>query len=172
MVALETLGLSLGAQAPGFVLRDSQGSIVSLSDFKDAAALLVVFIRSGSSQAEYILSVLAELFHWYQLKGLAVVGVIQNGFGGFTKQGRENIAGVGEKTGVTFPCLFDENNQIAEAYCANGLLEFFLFDNEKRLVYRGRMDHSQPGNNIPLTGLEMIQAIDSVFLGSAPLRSK
>ena len=101
----------------------------------------------------------------YQTKGVAVVGINSNDFVNFTEDSPEMMAKIAKKSGFTFPYLFDETQEVAKAYRAACTPDFFLFDKERKLVYRGQMDDSRPGNNIPVTGLDLIKAMNAVLAG-------
>ena len=158
MPALET-------SAPDFSLPDTKGKIVSLCDFNEAPALLVIFMCNHCPFVKHILSVLVELIKDYQAKGVAVVGINSNDIVNFPQDSPEMMAKIVKKAGFTFPYLFDESQVVAKTYRATCTPDFFLFDKERKLVYRGQMDDSRPGNNIPVTGLDLIKAMDSVLIG-------
>ncbi len=163
MVVTASKMLSLGTSAPDFNLPDTQGNIVSLGNFKEAPALLVIFMCNHCPFVKHILSVMVDLVKEYQEKGVAIVGINSNDVVNFTEDGPEMMAKVAKKAGFTFPYLYDESQAVAKAYRAACTPDFFLFDKERTLVYRGQMDDSRPGNNIPVTGLDLIKAMDAVL---------
>jgi peroxiredoxin len=165
MVVTASKMLALGTSAPDFSLPDTKGKIVSLCDFNEAPALLVIFMCNHCPFVKHILSVLIELIKEYQAKGVAVVGINSNDVANFPEDSPEMMAGVAKKAGFTFPYLFDESQAVAKAYRAACTPDFFLFDKERTLVYRGQMDDSRPGNDIPITGLDLIKALDAVLAG-------
>jgi len=165
MVVTASKMLALGTKAPHFSLPDTKGNIVSLGDFAEAPALLVVFMCNHCPYVKYILSDLVRLVKEYQNKGVAVVGINSNDFVNFADDSPEMMAKVAKKAGFTFPYLFDETQEVAKAYRAACTPDFFLFDKERKLVYRGQMDDSRPGNNIPVTGLDLIKAMNAVLAG-------
>ncbi len=165
MVVTASKMLALGTKAPNFSLPDTKGNIVSLGDFAEAPTLLVVFMCNHCPYVKYILSDLVRLVKEYQTKGVAVVGINSNDFVNFTEDSPEMMAKIAKKSGFTFPYLFDETQEVAKAYRAACTPDFFLFDKERKLVYRGQMDDSRPGNNIPVTGLDLIKAMNAVLAG-------
>jgi peroxiredoxin len=157
--------LVLGTSAPDFGLPDVQGNIVSLSDFKQAPALLVIFMCNHCPFVKHILNVLVELIKEYQAKGVSVVGINSNDIVIFPEDSPKNMAKIAKKAGFTFPYLLDESQEIAKAYHAACTPDFFLFDKQRKLVYRGQMDDSRPDSEIPVTGLDLIKAMDAVLAG-------
>ena len=165
MVVTASKMLSLGTSAPDFNLPDIKGDMVSLGDFKEAPALLVIFMCNHCPFVKHILSVLVELIQEYQAKGVSVVGINSNDAGNFPQDSPEMMARLAKETAFTFPYLYDQSQDVAKAYHAACTPDFFLFDKTRKLVYRGQMDDSRPGNNIPVTGLDLIKAIDAVLAG-------
>ncbi|MHC4418280.1 MAG: thioredoxin family protein [Planctomycetota bacterium] len=157
--------LDLGTLAPDFNLPDTQGNMVSLADFEDAPALLVIFMCNHCPFVKHILSVMVDLIKQYQTKGMAVVGINSNDVANFPDDLPEKMATVAEEFGFTFPYLYDESQEVAKAYHAACTPDFFLFDKERKLVYRGQMDDSRPGNDIPVTGVDLIKAMNAVLVG-------
>lgn len=165
MVITASTMLPLGTLAPAFRLPDTEGNIVSAEDFKDAPALLVIFMCNHCPFVKHILDVMVELVKGYQAKGVAVVGINSNDVANFPEDSPEMMAKAAKESDFTFPYLYDETQEVAKAYRAACTPDFFLFDKEQRLVYRGQMDGSRPGNNIPITGVDLRAAIDAVLEG-------
>jgi peroxiredoxin len=157
--------LALGTTAPDFSLPDIEGKTVSVADFKDAPALLVIFMCNHCPFVKHVLSGMVELIKEYQGKGAAVVGINSNDVESFPEDKPEMMAKVARQAGFTFAYLYDETQEAAKAYRAACTPDFFLFDKEKTLVYRGQMDDSRPGNDIPVTGADLRAALDSVVEG-------
>lgn len=157
--------LALGTPAPNFSLPDIEGNIVSLADFEESPALLVIFMCNHCPFVKHILSDLARLVKEYQAKGVAVVGINSNDVANYPEDSPEMMATLAKEAGFTFPYLYDETQEAAKAYHAACTPDFFLFDKEKRLAYRGQMDDSRPGNNKPITGLDLTNAMDAVLAG-------
>ncbi len=165
MVATASQMLALGTSALNFSLPDTKGNMVSLGDFNETPALLVVFMCNHCPFVKHILSRLIELVKDYQAKGIAVIGINSNDVAAFPEDSPRMMAKLVKKEGFTFPYLFDENQEVAKAYRASCTPDFFLFDKERKLVYRGQMDDSRPDSDIPVTGLDLIKAMDAVLAG-------
>jgi peroxiredoxin len=145
--------LPLGTSAPDFSLPDTRGNVVSLADFEEAPAPFV----------KHVLNNLVELIKEYQAKGAAVVGISSNDVVNFPEDSPEMMAKVADEAGFTFPYLYDESQEAAKAYRAACTPDFFLFDKQKKLVYRGQMDDSRPGNGVPVTGADLRAALNAVL---------
>jgi peroxiredoxin len=165
MVVVNSTMLPLGTEAPDFSLPDTQGKMVSLADFKDAPALLVIFMCNHCPFVKHIIDELVKLVKEYQEKGVAVVGINSNDVASFIEDRPDMMAKVAKKKGFTFPYLYDESQNIAMIYHAACTPDFFLFDDDRKLVYRGQMDDSRPGNGIPVTGEDLRAALDAVLNG-------
>lgn len=157
--------LTLGTPAPNFSLPDIEGNIVSLADFEESPALLVIFMCNHCPFVKHVLSDLVRLAKDYQAKGVAVVGINSNDVANYPEDSPEMMAKLVEEAGFTFPYLYDETQEVAKAYQAACTPDFFLFDKKSKLAYRGQMDDSRPGNNIPITGLDLIKAMNAVLVG-------
>lgn len=169
MTATASTMLPLGTHAPDFALPDADGSTVTLSDFKGKKALLVIFMCNHCPFVKHVLEDMVSLIKEYQQKGLAAVGINSNDVENYPEDSPDMMTTVAKEKGFTFPYLYDEDQQVAKAYQAACTPDFFLFDKDKNLVYRGQMDDSRPGNNIPVTGLDLRKAIDAVFEGKEPI---
>jgi peroxiredoxin len=165
MVAVKSTMLPLGTKAPDFSLPDTRGKRVNLSDFQDAPALLVIFMCNHCPYVKHIRSELARLAREYQRKGVAVVGINANDAENYPEDSPEKMAEEIERAGYTFPYLFDETQEVAKAYRASCTPDFYVFDRSQKLAYRGQMDDSRPGNNIPVTGTDLRAALDAVLKG-------
>ena len=157
--------LSLGTKAPDFNLPDTTGKIVSLNDFQEARAFLVIFMCNHCPFVKHILYGLVALIKEYQAKGCIVVAINSNDVVNYPDDSPEMMAKVAIEAGFTFPYLYDETQKVAKAYRATCTPDFFLFDSNKMLVYRGQMDGSRPGNGIQVTGADLTAAIDAVLEG-------
>ncbi len=165
MVATASEMLPLGTSAPDFNLPDTKGNMVSLADFEEAPPLLVIFMCNHCPFVKHVLHVMVDLIKEYQAKGIAVVGINSNDVANFSEDSPEKMAKVSKKAGFTFPYLFDQSQEVAKAYHAACTPDFFLFDKERKLVYRGQMDDSRPGSEVPVTGVDLIRAMDAVLAG-------
>lgn len=155
--------LELGTTAPAFRLPDTKGRLVSLDDFHDARALLVIFMCNHCPYVKHVREAIAALARDYQVKGLAVVGISSNDATKYPDDGPRQMAEEAAAAGYVFPYLYDESQAVAKAYRAACTPDFFLFDGERRLVYRGQFDDSRPGNNVEVTGRDLRTAIDAVL---------
>jgi peroxiredoxin len=163
----------LGTKAPDFSLPDASGKIVSLSDFDRSPALLVIFMCNHCPYVKHVADGLAALAREYQQRGVAVVGINANDAENYPDDAPQRMAEEASGRGYTFPYLVDETQEVARAYQAACTPDFYVFDNARRLVYRGQMDSSRPGNEIPVTGEDLRKALDAVLAGRpAPKRQK
>jgi peroxiredoxin len=157
--------LPLGTTAPDFQLPDTNGKIVSLADFKDQAALLVVFMCNHCPYVIHIRAGLAQLARDYVAKNVGIVGINANDVKNYPADSPAKMKDEVAAAGYTFPYLYDEKQALAKAYRAACTPDFFLFDRGRRLVYRGQFDASRPGNGIPVTGKDLRAALDAVLAG-------
>jgi len=158
----------LGMPAPEFSLPDPEGRVYTLSDFQDAPALLVAFICNHCPFVKLLREGLADFGREYQEKGLAMVAIASNDAAQYPQDGPAAMAREAEERGYTFPYLFDETQEVAKAYRAACTPDFFLFDGDAMLAYRGQFDDSRPGNGIPVTGRDLREAAGAVLSGRAP----
>jgi peroxiredoxin len=161
--------LALGTAAPDFRLPDTNGKTVSLADFKDAPALLALFICNHCPYVKHIRSGLADVGREYQKRGVAVVAISSNDVQTHPDDGPEKMKQEAKAAGYVFPYLYDESQAVAKAYHAACTPDIFLFDKNRKLAYRGQFDDSRPGNGRPVTGRDLKAALDAVLAGrSAP----
>ncbi len=157
--------LPLGTQAPNFSLPDTEGNTVSLSDLKDAKALLVIFMCNHCPYVKHVRHELARLTRDYMNQGVAIVGINSNNIDTHPEDSPEKMKEEKENVGYPFPYLFDETQEVAKTYQAACTPDFFLFDQDQKLVYRGQLDDSRPGNDIPVTGKDLRNALDQLLAG-------
>ena len=157
----------LGTLAADFRLPDTNGKLVARDDFKDAPALLVMFICNHCPFVKHIRSGLAQFGRDYHGRGLAIVAINSNDVASYPDDSPENMAREVKEAGYTFPYLYDATQEVAKAYRAACTPDFFLFDGQRRLVYRGQFDDSRPGNRRPVTGADLRAAADDVLAGRA-----
>ena len=164
---VETLStmLPLGTKAPHFRLPDTEGQWVSSDDLSKAPALLVVFLCNHCPYVKHIQAGFAEFAKEYQKRGAAIVAINSNDIETYPDDRPEKMAEEASKAGYTFPYLFDETQSVAEAYHAACTPDFFLFDRDRRLVYRGQFDDSRPKSGRPVTGVDLRAALDAVLAG-------
>jgi peroxiredoxin len=157
--------LPLGTQAPDFKLEGIDGTVVSLSDLAGAAALLVMFLCEHCPYVKHVERELGALGKEYQGKGVAVVGICSNDADAYPSDGPEGLRGQAEGAGFTFPYLVDESQDVAKAYGAACTPDFFVFDGDRGLVYRGQMDDARPRSGQAVTGKDLRAALDAVLAG-------
>jgi len=160
--------LPIGTVAPGFRLNDTDGQTVSIDDFKDAPALLVIFLCNHCPYVKHVSHELARLCKEYQAKGVAVAGISSNDVAMHPDDSPVMMATEKAAVGYTFPYLYDESQAVARAYQAACTPDFFVFDKARKLVYRGQMDGSRPGNPVPVTGKDLMAALDAVLADKSP----
>jgi peroxiredoxin len=157
--------LALGTPATDFRLINVDGREVSRDDFTDAPALLVVFMCNHCPFVIHVSQELAKLTREYMQRGVAVVGINSNDASAYPADSPERMVTEVENRGYAFPYLYDETQDVAQAYRAACTPDFFLFDKDRRLVYRGQMDDSRPDSGIPVTGKDLRAALDAVLAG-------
>lgn len=167
MVKTQSTMLPLGTQAPDFSLISVDGTTVSLADLKDAPALLVVFMCNHCPYVIHIADAFSQLAREYQQRGVAVVGISSNDVSNYPQDSPEQMVHEAELRGYTFPYLFDETQEVAIAYHAACTPDFYVFDKDQKLVYRGQMDDSRPKTDDPkpITGADLRAALDAVLAG-------
>ena len=155
--------LPLGTAAPDFSLLNVDGKTVSLSDFDEAPALLVIFMCNHCPFVNHVADPLAQLAQEYLARGVAIVGINSNDVANYPADSPEQMVAEADQRGYAFPYLYDETQETAHAYRAACTPDFFLFDANKQLVYRGQMDSSRPDSGIPVTGEDLRAALDAVL---------
>jgi peroxiredoxin len=160
--------LPLGTKAPDFSLVNVDGRTVSLADFSDAPALLVMFICNHCPFVKHLAQALAQFTSEYMNKGVAVVAINSNDVANYPADSPEQMVREVEERGYRFPYLYDETQEVAKAYRAACTPDFYVFDRDRRLVYRGQFDDSRPDNGIPITGKDLRAALDAVLAGKQP----
>lgn len=167
MVAKTSTMLPLGTLCPDFALPEPMtGKTISLQDFSDKPFLLVAFICNHCPYVKHIIKPFVALMSHYQQKGLAVVAINSNDVTAYPEDSPENMAKLARALGFTFPYLFEESQAVAKSFQAICTPEFYLFDQQRKLYYRGRFDDSTPKNNVPVTGQDLKAALDALLQGS------
>lgn len=160
----------LGSKAPKFLLPNvADGKTLSLSDFSSKKALLVMFICRHCPYVVHVKPELIRLARDYQAKSIGIVGISSNDAQHYPDDAPDKLSELSRELGV--PVLYDESQSVAKDYRAACTPDFFLFDHERKLVYRGQLDDSRPGTNRPLTGRDLRIAIDAV-LSDQPVNPK
>jgi len=155
----------LGLPAPDFSLPDVNGRIVSRDDFTDAKALLVVFWCNHCPYVKHVREGFVNFAREYQLRGLAVVAINANDAKAFLDDSPDEMKKAAAKYHYCFPYLYDEAQQVAKSYQAACTPDFFLYDADRKLAYRGQFDDSRPGSQRPVTGADLRRAADAVLNG-------
>lgn len=167
MVMTRSRMLSLGTQAPAFSLPDANGKPVSLADFADAKALVVVFMCNHCPFVKHLRGGLAKLGRDCAEKGMAMVGINSNNYEQYPDDSPDRMRSEANVYGYEFPYLVDAEQSVAKAYQAACTPDFFVFDGEQKLVYRGQFDDSRPGNEIAVTGKDVYAVLGAVLEGKA-----
>jgi peroxiredoxin len=163
MVKTPSTMLPLGTVAPDFSLPDTEQDLVSKDDFDEAPGLLVMFLCNHCPFVKHIRDPLARLAAESRSRGLAIVAISSNDVSAFPEDSLEMMRQEAQDAGYTFPYLYDESQNVAKAYRAACTPDFFLFDGERRLIYRGQFDDSRPGNDVTVTGNDLAAAIDALI---------
>ncbi len=176
MVSTASTMQSLGAPAPTFALPNMNPTagekMVSLSDCANNSALLVAFICNHCPYVIHIREALVQFANDYAPRGLAVVAISSNDADNYPDDSPAKMSEEAVRHGFPFPYLYDEDQSVAKAYRAACTPDFFLFDHEMRLAYRGQFDASRPKSNEPVTGVDLRNAADAVLAGSAAIADK
>jgi peroxiredoxin len=157
--------LPLGTKLPAFRLPDTGGKLVSSDDFQSAPVLLVAFICNHCPFVKHIREKFVELARSYQQRGVAVVAINSNDAVAYPDDSPQAMAEIAQQFGFTFPYLYDETQAVAKAFHAACTPDLYVFDRERKLVYRGQFDDSRPGNDKPVTGKDLQQALDNLLAG-------
>lgn len=155
--------LALGTPAPAISLPDTHGRTWTLAQEAIGQPLLVIFMCNHCPYVIHIRTALAQLTREYQEKGIAIVGINANDVDHYPDDSPANMIEEKARAGYAFPYLFDETQQVAQAYQAACTPDFFLFDQHHRLVYRGQFDDSRPHSPQPVTGGDLRTALDAVL---------
>lgn len=155
--------LPLGTPAPDFALPDTTGKIISLKHFEGKQALLVMFICNHCPFVKLVRHEIAALAREYQQKGVGIVAIMPNDVANYPDDHPDKMAEEARTVGYTFPYLYDATQETAKAYRAACTPDFFLFDADRKLVYRGQLDDARPGNGKPVTGADLRAALDAVL---------
>lgn len=167
MVKTASTMLPLGTQAPNFELPDVVSEqTVSLSSFA-GKPLLVMFICQHCPFVKHVQSELANLSKDYAHSDLGIVAISSNDINKYPNDAPAQLKVMAEEAGFLFPICFDESQEVAKAYTAACTPDFFLFDANHKLIYRGQLDDSRPSNGIPVTGKDLRTAIDATLTGKA-----
>lgn len=166
MAYTESTMLQLGTRAPGFSLPDTvSGRVLSLADVKTDKGLVVMFLCNHCPYVIHVNPEIVRLSKDYLAKGIGFVAISSNDVEKYPEDSPELMKELAIKLGYPFPYLYDESQEVARAYDAACTPDFFVFDGEMNLAYRGRLDDSRPKNDNPLTGKDLRAALDAVLAG-------
>ena len=165
MVRTPSTMLPLGTAAPDFSLPNVDGRTVTLADAAGPRGTLVMFICNHCPFVKHVADQLAALGRDCLPRGIGVVAISSNDVSSHPADSPEQMVHEAEERGYVFPYLYDETQEVAHAYHAACTPDFFLFDGDRKLAYRGQLDASRPGNEIPVTGADLRAAIDALLSG-------
>ncbi|MGB7345850.1 MAG: thioredoxin family protein [Pirellulaceae bacterium] len=168
MVRTASTMLPLGTTAPDFSLPNPDGKTISLRDYAGKKAVLVMFICNHCPYVKHVADQLKTLADEYMAKDVGVVAISSNDADKYPDDSPEAMAKEKAERGYAFEYLFDGDQSVAQAYAAACTPDFFLFDGEMKLAYRGQLDSSRPKTDIPVTGEDLREAIDAVLSGESP----
>jgi peroxiredoxin len=169
MVRTPSTMLPLGTQAPDFELINVDGRVMSLADAAGPKGTVVMFICNHCPFVKHVADQLAALGRDYSSSGIGFVAISSNDVSTHPADSPEQMVREAEERGYPFPYLYDETQDVAKEYHAACTPDFYLFDAGRNLVYRGQLDSSRPGNDIPVTGGDLREAIDSLLAGRPPV---
>lgn len=167
MAATPSTMLPLGTPAPDFDLPDTTqpGRRVVLKDFADAKLLVVSFLCNHCPFVKHVQDEFAAIAREYQPKGVAFVAISSNDVENYPDDAPEKMTAEAKSAGYAFPYLYDESQEVAKAHRAACTPDFYVFDADRKLIYRGQMDDSRPKSDIPVTGSDLRAALDAALAG-------
>lgn len=166
MAATETTIIPLGFKAPDFSLPDTvSGKVLSLNELKGQQATVIMFICNHCPYVKHINSELVRLANEYQMKGVSFIAISSNDAEKYPDDAPDKMQAHAIATGYPFPYLYDESQAVAKAYFAACTPDFSIFDKDLLCVYRGQLDRSRPGNDIPPDGKDIRAALDALLNG-------
>ena len=165
MARTESTMLELGTTAPDFSLPDVDGTLKSLSGLHGGGPLLLIFMCNHCPYVLHILPTLVQLVHRYQPRGLSVVAINSNDISNYPDDSPEKMQQLASDMQFGFPYLFDDDQSVARSYRAACTPDFFLFDSERRLQYRGQFDGARPRSDVPVSGRDLAAAIEALMAG-------
>ena len=169
MAAVPSTMLDLGTAAPDFTLPDpATGSTVSLDDVSGVPVLVVMVLSNHCPFVKHIADAIADFAREYQSRGVAIIGLNANDVARYPADSPARMVEEVALRGYTFPYLFDESQDVVKALAAACTPDFFVFDHDRRLVYRGQFDASRPSLDVPVTGSDLRGACDAVLGGGVP----
>ncbi len=168
MVRTPSTMLPLGTEAEDFLLTNIDGRTLSFADVAGERGTVLMFICNHCPFVKHVANELAAIGYEYMPKGVGMVAINSNDVAAHPADSPEQMIHESEQRGYSFPYLFDETQEVAKAYGAACTPDFYLFDGNHKLVYRGQLDGSRPDSGVPVTGEDLRKAIDAL-LESRPL---
>ncbi len=166
MAYTESNMLPLGTKAPFFDLPDTvSGEMVNLENIRSEKCTVVMFLCNHCPYVIHVNPEIVRVVRDYQPRGVRFVGISSNDVKNYPQDGPEKMKEHAAAAGYKFPYLYDESQEVAKAYDAACTPDFYVFDGDLKLVYRGRIDGSRPKNDLPLTGADLRAALDAVLAG-------
>ena len=167
MALTPSVMVPLGSTAPEFTLPDPvKGGEKSLSELKSDTATVIMFICNHCPYVKHIQTGIVDLANDYIPRGISFIAINSNDVKNYPDDSPERMKEVADMLGYPFPYLFDESQGVAKAYDAACTPDFFIYDKDLTLVYRGQMDDSRPGNGKPVTGADIRTALDELIAGN------
>jgi thiol-disulfide isomerase/thioredoxin len=158
--------LPLGTPAPDFRLPDTvSGKALALSELRSGKATVVMFICNHCPYVKHVNPELVRIAHDYQPRGVGFVAISSNDVENYPEDAPDRMKAAAQRLGYPFPYLYDESQAVARAYQAACTPDLYVFDGNLKLAYRGRLDGSTPGNEVPLTGQDLRAALDALLAG-------
>ena len=168
MVLTPSTMLPLGTSAPNFQLPDVvSGKTISLETFSDSKALLIIFMCRHCPFVKHVQQEFYRIQEDYQDRGLGIVAISANDVANYPDDSPDNLKAMAQEFGYKFPVCYDETQEVSKSYTAACTPDFFLFDRDLTLVYRGQLDDSRPSNGIPVTGRDLRNAIAAILADRA-----
>lgn len=169
MAATPSTMIELGTKAPEFCLPDTvSGKTLCLNDLKSDKATVVMFICNHCPYVIHIIEKLSDISKDYNQKGISFIGISSNDVENYPDDSPDKMKEFAAKYGNPFPYLYDESQDVARAYKAACTPDLFIFDSDLKCVYRGQFDSSRPKNELPVTGEDLINALNAILEGSKP----
>ena len=170
MARMESTMMALGTTAPSFSLPDTvSGNQITTAGDGSAKATLIMFICNHCPYVKHVNPELSRIGKEYGNKGVRIIAISSNDVARYEEDGPEYMKAMAENMRFNFPYCYDESQEVAKAYDAVCTPDFFLFDRDLKLAYRGRLDNSTPGNGQPLTGADLRAALDALIAGTQPV---
>ena len=169
MARTESKMIELGTEATEFTLYSAKEErFITLTSQKSSKANLIIFMCNHCPFVKHINESLSEFAKEYQAKGLSIIAINSNDVENYPEDSPEKMIKLAEENDFDFPYLYDETQDVAKVYSAECTPDFFLFDGDLKLVYRGQYDDSRPGNDIPVSGKDLRSAVDRLLEGREP----